>query len=76
MALRPKPPQRRRRYIDLPESAWERVDFLIGIMGLHDHHDVVERAVKMLDRGVCANLLENADLRIHHRDGTCEALLP
>jgi len=76
MGKRPRPPLRTRRYIELPVEVWERVDILIKATESFDHHELIGRAVRYLDRGVCAVIVERSDILIHHRDGTLETMNP
>lgn len=76
MGKRPRPPERARRYIELPVEVWERVDVLIQATEAFDHHELIGRAVRYFDRGVCASIVERSEILIHHRDGTLETLNP
>lgn len=76
MPRRPKPPRRLRRIFQLSEQTWERIPLLVQATDSFDHHEMAEKAIRLLDRVVCAVFVERAEIHIKHRDGRTEILDP
>lgn len=69
MTRRSGGPLRSRRYIQLPNELWKRIDgFLVPESGLFDYHEVVCRSVQILDV-VLSSEIDGGKVQVVYPDG-------
>ncbi len=62
--------------INMTEQLRDRILYLMPLVRAIDPEEVIQRAIKFYDRGVCAAVIDGSRIIAEHRDGSLEDFRP